>query len=178
MANPPLVARLNPLPVELAPALADRRRALARGVRGRVLDLGEWDDHHDAFGPDWSGEVVRVADPSQLDGVAAFDTVLSMVRTPLVADLAAYLARLDELLAPDGRVGFVEPTVRTGRSGRLVAAGGRMARAAGGLHLDRDVPHALRTHGFVVTDLDRFTLSSVAAPLRPFVAGWARRPLS
>ena len=45
-----------------------------------------------------------------------------------------------------------------------------------GLHLDRDVAQAVRAAGLFVTDLHRFEIASVAAPLRPFVEAWARFP--
>ncbi len=58
----------------------------------------------------------------------------------------------------------------------MLALGGRLGRAAGGLHLDRDLPHELRTRGLIVTDLLRFEVPTVSAPLRPFVEAVARRP--
>ncbi len=122
---------------------------------------------------------VRSVDGDLVDLVAtgdtAFDTVVSLIRTPLVADLPGWLALVDRVLAPDGHLLFLEPTRRPGSAGRLLAALSPLVRATSGLHLDRDVPAAVRSVGFVVTDLERFEVPTVSAPLRPFVDGRARR---
>lgn len=201
MATPPLVAWMNPLPVELAPALADRRRRVAAKARGRVLDLGGWQDHLSFYR--LGGEVATVTmldrsgdvragtgrgDPDGVDridldpeallarGPEPFDTIVSLIRTPLVADLERMMTTLTGLLAAHGTLHFLEPVRRAGRVGRLLAVGGALNRAAGGLHLDRDLPADLRRHGLIVTDLDRFEVPTVSAPLRPFVEATARWP--
>ena len=149
---------------------------MAAKAEGRVLDLGDWDDHLEAYR---SGaevrEVVRATDPTEVDD-GPFDTIVSFIRTPLVADFDGFLAALLHRLADDGRIALLEPVVRAGRTGRALAVGGRMARA-GGYHLDRDLPHRIRRHGLVVTDLWRFEVPSLSAPFRPFVEVWARRPV-
>lgn len=180
MERPPLVARINPLPVEITPALASRRRTLASEATGRVLDLGDWSDHLDDYRVgDAVDEVVHAPGPSGVDPDAGpFDSIVSLVRSPLVADLDGYIEWLLESLAPDGRIGFLEPVCRPGRTGRLLELGGRLGRSLGGLHLDRDIPADLRSHGLVVTDLYRFEVASLSAPLRPFTLGWARRPVA
>lgn len=202
MVSPPLVAWMNPLPIEIAPALAARRRALALRATGRVLDLGGWGDHLDGYRLgtevdsvvmlDRPGDVRAGTGKSDPAGVArldvgldapeleamAFDSIVSIVRTPLVADLDRFLASLLGLLAPEGRLCFLEPVRRPGRLGGLVALGGLINRGAGGLHLDRDLPAELRSKGLVVTDLARFEVPTLSAPLRPFIEAVARRPFS
>ncbi|MEZ5166353.1 MAG: hypothetical protein R2695_07615 [Acidimicrobiales bacterium] len=203
MVTPPLVAWMNPLPLEIAPALRNRRRAVAEGARGRVLDLGGWADHLDAYpigaevksvllldrpGDVRSGSgagdpagVTRIdCDPEALSasGHGPFDTIVSLIRTPLVADLDAYIATLTGLLTENGILSFLEPVRRHGRLGRMLSLGGKLGRVAGGLHLDRDLPAELRARGLVVTDLTRFEVPSLSAPLRPFVQAAARWPVS
>ena len=107
-----------------------------------------------------------------------YDTIYSFVQTPGHADLDGYTRRIRELLAPEGMAYFLEPTIRTGPLGRALGLGGRLARPITGLHLDRDVPQSIRRSGLFVTDLHRFEIASVAAPLRPFVEAWAREPTS
>ena len=143
------------LPVEISAALADRATTLRARADGRVLDLTET-----ALG----------------DATGQYDTILCFVQTPFAADLNAFCARLRDHLAPDGILYLLEPTVRTGSLGRALALGGRLARPMTGLYLDRDVPQAVRRAGLFVTDLYRFEIASVAAPLRPFVEAWARFP--
>ncbi|MCQ3807099.1 MAG: hypothetical protein KTV16_07470 [Acidimicrobiia bacterium] len=204
MANrPPLVARMNPLPMELAPALRERRRALASVASGRVLDLGGWSDHLDSYriagevdsvtmldhpgdvragtaANDPEGVTRVAAEPEELSefGHGPFDTIVSLIRTPLVADLNRFLRTLTELLADEGRLLFLEPVVRAGRTGRLLALGGRLGRAVGGLRLDWDLPAEIRAAGMTITDLHRFEVPTVSAPFRPFVEVRVRRPLS
>jgi hypothetical protein len=203
MATPPLVAWMNPLPMEAAPALGVRRRAVAEVATGRVLDLGGWGDHLTAYRLGDAVESVTMLDRvgdiragsgkrdpegiSRLDaeaesligmGLGPFDTIVSLIRTPLVADLDRFLQTIDTLLAKDGRLHFVEPVRRDGRLGRLLAATGVVGRAVGGLHLDRDLPAEIRQHGLVVTDITRFEVPSLSAPMRPFIQAEVRRSAS
>lgn len=143
------------LPLEISAALAERATALRARAEGRVLDLG---------------------DRSLDDADGRYDTIFSFVQTPYEADLDRYCRRLRELLEPDGTLYVLEPTIRTGPLGRALSLGGRIARPMTGLHLDRDIAQAVRRSGLFVTDLHRFEIASVSAPLRPFVEAWARFP--
>lgn len=203
MSTAPLVAWMNPLPMELAPALRVRRRGVAARATCRVLDLGGWSDHLAAYpigrgvetvtmldrpgdvraggggdDPDGVTRVDAALDALRELGVGPFDTIVSLIRTPLVADLDRFLRTVTDLLAPDGRLLMLEPVCRSGRTGRMLAFGGRLGRVAGGLYLDRDLPAELRKRGLVVTDLDRFEVPTVSAPLRPFIDAAARTALS
>lgn len=201
MANPPLVAWMNPLPVELAPALRSRRCSLVRRTTGRVLDLGGWADHLGDYrlgdevesvtmldrpadvragtGRDDPAGVTRLdatVDTLAERGLGSFDSIVSLIRLPLVEDLDGFFATVFDLLADDGKLYFLEPVRRSGRLGRMVAVAGVVGRAAGGLYLDRDLPAEIRARGMVVTDLARFEVPTVSAPLRPFVEAVARWP--
>ena len=202
-SHPPLVAWMNPLPMELAPALRKRRSSLASVASGQVLDLGGWSDHLDSYriatevdsvtmldrlGDIRAGTathdpegVARVdAEPEELSelGHGPFDTIVSLIRTPLVADLNRFLRTLTELLADGGRLLFLEPVARAGRTGRLLALGGRVGRSVGGLHLDWDLPAEIRALEMTITDLQRFEVPTLSAPFRPFVEARVRRPIS
>ena len=82
-------------------------------------------------------------------------------------------AAIEELR--DGRrVAFVEHVGRPGRLGRLERAWGDVvARVPGGCHVGRDVVAAFRRHGFVITDLERFTMPTLVPVLRSWVSGLA-----
>jgi hypothetical protein len=189
--------------MEVAPALAARRRSLAARTHGRVLDLGGWADHLTSYRLDGAVESVVMLDRlgdvragtgrddplgvSRIEaGVDAvddlhlgpFDSIVSLIRTPLVADLDRFIRTLLPLLGDEGSLYFVEPVRRSGRFGRILALGGSLGRAAGGLHLDRDLPSELRGRGLVVTDLSRFEVPTLSAPMRPFIEAVARRPVS
>lgn len=143
------------VPSELSLALADRETALRGRAVGRVLDL---------------------ATTSFDEVTGRYDTILSVVRTPAEPDLGRFLGRIRDHLASDGWAYFLEPTVRTGPLGRALGISGRLGRPLTGLHLDRDIPAAIRGAGLFVADLHRFEIASVAAPFRPFVEAWARFP--
>jgi len=200
MASTPLVAWMNPLPIELAPALATRRKSVASKATGRVLDLGGWSDHlsryrlgaevdevmllvrsGDLRGGDVENDpegVIRVDagfDSLVELGSGPFDTIVSLIRTPLISDFPRLVESVHELMAPHGRLMLLEPVRRTGRLGRVLTMGGAIARASGGLYLDRDIPADLRSAGLTVIDLERFEVPTVSAPLRPFVEATARR---
>ncbi len=205
MVSTSLVAWMNSLPIELAPALRTRRCSVAAKASGRVLDLGGWSDHLGSYclvDPPGVAQVhgvmmlVRPGDlrtgdsrrdpegitrvdagfDSLVDlGVGPFDTIVSLIRTPLIADLGRLIRTVDQLLAPGGQLLMLEPVCRTGRLGRVLAVSGSLMRASGGLHLDRDIPARLRAGGMTVTDLERFEVPTVTAPLRPFVEARALR---
>ena len=143
------------LPLEISAALADRAAALRDRASGRVLDLDD----------------TPIGDA---DGV--YETIFCFTKTPYEADLDGFCVRLREHLADNGTLYLLEPTIRTGQLGRALSFGGRLARPVTGLHLDRDVAQAVRRSGLFVTDLLRFEIASVSAPLRPFVEAWARFP--
>ncbi|MEO0492796.1 MAG: hypothetical protein AAF081_05200 [Actinomycetota bacterium] len=143
------------VPPEVSAALADRAATLRGRASGRTLDL----------------DVDRLDDA---DGV--YDTIFAFLQAPQHRDLDAFYRRLHDVLAPDGLLYVLEPTIRTGPLGRALGIGGRLVRPITGLHLDRDVPQAIRRAGLFVSDVHRFEIASVAAPLRPFVEAWARFP--
>ncbi|MEM9203664.1 MAG: hypothetical protein AAGC53_18645 [Actinomycetota bacterium] len=143
------------LPREISAALAERATALRGRAAGRVLDL----------------------DDVALDAAdGMYDCIFAFLQAPLEPDLDDYCRRLRERLAPDGWLYVLEPTVRSGPLGRALSIGGRLVRPATGLHLDRDITQAVRRCGLFVTDLHRFEIASVSAPLRPFAEVWARFP--
>lgn len=190
-----MVAWMNPLPLELTPALRERRRSLARSASGRVLDLGGWTDHLDAYADvdvdllvapgegGRSGDSTDSAHVRRLDagvdalvglGVEPYDTIVSLIRMPLVADLPRFLATVSTLLTDDGWFLMLEPVRRTDTLGRVLAVWDPLVRATSGLYLDRDIVGLVRVAGFEITDLHRFRVPSVSNPLRPFIEARAR----
>jgi DNA-binding transcriptional ArsR family regulator len=91
-----------------------------------------------------------------------------------VDDLDAAVHDLRRAVGADGRLVFLEHVRRPGMTGMAQsAAGAVLARLPGGCRPDRDVPAALRRAGFVVTDLERFTMPTPLLALRPWVRGVA-----
>jgi len=81
---------------------------------------------------------------------------------------------LAERLAPDGWLHLVEPTVGAGRRGRIRHLAGARAVSRLGWHVDADVPDALRRAGFLIVDLERFSMPRRHLLLDGFVAARAR----
>ena len=106
---------------------------------------------------------------------AVFDSILGVAGLCHQPDLPLAVVALDRLLAPGGEIVLVEPT--RGRSLLGDVVGPRLAprRAVRGLHLQRDLPAALRDAGFVPTEIVRFTVPTAVLPLRPWVRVAARR---
>jgi hypothetical protein len=91
-----------------------------------------------------------------------------------VDDLDGAVAALRSSIGDDGRLVFLEHVGRPGLAGTLQrAAGSLIHRLPGGCRTHHDVPGALRRGGFVVTDLERFTMPTPMIALRPWVRGVA-----
>ena len=91
-------------------------------------------------------------------------------------DLDGAIARLRDGLPDGGRVVFVEHVGRPGVVGRMQRAyGDAVAAFPWGCHVGRDIPDALRRSGFLITDLERFTMPTPNPLLRSWVRGIARR---
>lgn len=149
-------------------ALRDRTRAKACAATGRVLDLGGWIDSDSDY---QTSDVVVVDSPTALSDLAGeqFDSIVSIIRTPLVPELQPWLADLRALLSASGQLLMIEPVGRAGVTGRMLTITSRMWSKGTGLHYDRDLPAELRSAGLSVPAIDRFDVLSLAAPMRPFV---------
>ena len=86
----------------------------------------------------------------------SFDTILCTLVLCSVAEPVAALADLRRLLAPDGRLLFLEHVRVTGPTGHLQRlAAPAWQHVAAGCRLDRDTIGSLRAAGFVVADCER-----------------------
>jgi SAM-dependent methyltransferase len=155
-------------PVVRAELLERRRRveALPEVTGGRVLDLSEPASLH---------RVLAAGRGSSEDpGTDRFDVVVSVAALVAVADLPLALRGVERVLDPDGRFLFVEPVTHPGWAGILAASAGSLLAPVRHQHLGRDVPLAVRQAGFIITDLERITMSTSVWPLRSFVDGCGR----
>ena len=145
-------------PSTLLDAVDERCRALAATASGRVFRVPADD--------------VEAALRSECNRGARYDTILSFMRTPQVADLEGFVADLEGILADDGWILMVEPA-GTGGGGRLPAGLRRQSPAhrRGG----RDVVSALRSRGLFVTDIHRREAPSVPPAWRRYAELRARR---
>ena len=193
MADHPIFAALYDrmcAPAEAA-GLADARRRLLEGATGRVLEVGGGTGHnlpyyHSAdevvvIEPD--GAMRRRLEPrleqcpvparvvsAGIDDAdlepASFDSVVSTLTLCTVPDLGRALTRIRSLLAPDGKLLFLEHVRATGLRGRMQHGLTPLwSRLVPGCHLDREVTAGLRGAGFVVSRCDRLDL-----PMGPLLA--------
>ena len=168
--------------------LARRREQILVRARGQVLDL---DDPAVIRRFEWlgatqigsalvasarlAGPPVHDLAPPRPDGL--YDTVVATGVLAGFADLGAITTALAALVAADGALLFVEPVGRPGWSHlvRATVTDRRGRRPWSALHLDRDVPAAVRAAGLVVCDLDRGVLHDQPLSLRHWVTGRAVR---
>lgn len=149
-----------------------------------TVALGDPESHLRLVGPLARGSLRHALDRLPIDSAAAFEPLGSSVPTgdPLVLcgalcgtnDLDAAVRMLRGAAGDDGRLVFLEH-VRPPGGRRLVhaAAGAVVSRLPGGCRTDHDVPAALRRGGFLITDLERFTMPTPVLALRPWVRGVA-----
>jgi SAM-dependent methyltransferase len=190
------------LPPAALLVLRDRRRGLLGAASGRVLDLGGCDAHVPLLGacgatsvvvlttPEERGARLRrraeeapievdVRDASLSDLASAkeqFDTVISVLQLSREDDLVTALREVRELLAPDGRLLFIEPTIERGLTGRVQHLLGPATQLTSGRRPDRDITGCARAAGLLVTDCERLTMPTLW-PFRAFAEGVARIPL-
>ncbi|MHB1446112.1 MAG: class I SAM-dependent methyltransferase [Acidimicrobiales bacterium] len=182
-----------------AAGLAERRADLLADATGRVLEVGGGTGHnlkwYSAAGavvvlePD--GAMCRRLEPRLADcpvpatlipaGIeeadlqdGSFDTVVCTLVLCTVPDLDKAVARIRRLLAPGGRLLFLEHTAAPGGWGLVQRAADPLwRRAVPGCHLHRDPISAIRRSGLMVAGYDRIDLPLVPGLLRAGVVGTA-----
>jgi SAM-dependent methyltransferase len=190
------------LPPAALLVLRDRRRGLLEAASGRVLDLGGCEAHVPLLATSRATSVVVLTTPEErgarlrrradeapievevrdasLGDLASanevFDTVVSVLQLSREDDLVAALAAVRELLAPGGRLLFIEPTIERGLTGRVQHLLGPATQLTSGRRPDRDITGCARAAGLLVTDCERLTMPTLW-PFRAFAEGVARLPL-
>jgi hypothetical protein len=152
----------------------DRRRAVIHPRGSAVLDLAD---------PGARLVVARAAEDAAASeegpAVETYDAIVSVGALVGVVDLPLAVKAFDRLLAPGGELFVVEPVSRPGWTQVLLVTAAAYQPTIRGQHLDRDIPLALRSGGFVPTDLERFAMPTRIRSLRRFVtARVIRRPES
>ena len=137
------------------PMLRERRERLLARVGGEQLDLGGR-----------TGLTDLAARPE-----ASVDTVVSIFTLCSVPDHLAVLRAVRRVLREDGQFLFLEHVPDwPGARGSLDLVGPAW-RALGRCDPTRDMPEDVRRAGFVLMDLERFTVPTLAVP----AAGLCRR---
>lgn len=179
--------------------LGERRRRLLARAWGRVLEIGAGTGANLAHYRDAAEVVALEPDLAMADRLRAkvgraavpvevvvddaqhlpfpdhsFDTVVSTLVLCTVRDPGRALAEARRVLAPGGRLLFLEHVSGTGWTARTQRLLGPLwQRVAGGCHLDRDTVRAIKDAGFVIDDLERFPMPKAPAFVRPAIMGVA-----
>lgn len=175
---------LRALPPVARAVLREQRRRLLSRATGRVLDLGDGTEPELLRQAD---EVVRARSAASVAlgqapghehaGEGSFDSIVSVLHLAAVEDLDTEIAAVRRLLAPEGRLLFLEPVRAPGFGHRLRSAASPMVRLVSGWEIDRDVPFAIRSNHLIIVDVERINMPPVVWPIRTFVLGAAtRRP--
>lgn len=178
--------------------IADARRELLLGARGQVLEIGAGTGLNVEHYP--AGTEVTYTEPEphmakrlRARGVevietgaerlpfadGSFDTVVSTLVLCTVPDVAASLREIRRVLAPEGRLLFLEH-VRAAPGSKLERWQDRLHGPwhafAGGCNCNRDLLASLATASFSVEDLRHESWQFMPAIVRPVVIGAARAP--
>ena len=200
MAQVSSTAWSRPLASKLVAALAVRRCSLASKAYGRVLDLGGWRDHLDWYRLNDSVESVTMIErfkdvrfsgnQGEPEGISClntsledltdldlepFDSIVSIARIPGVADIDWMLSAICDQLAKGGSLFLLEPTRYHSRLGKTPLYRRFRVRSSG-QHSSFDITAKIRRHGMVVTDVDRFEVSTIGLSKRHFVEAVCRWP--
>ena len=154
--------RASPAPPSALLAEVDERcRAMAATAVGRVYTVP-------------AGAAGAALGAEALAG-ARYDTIMSFMCTPYVASLEDYIAAIERVLAGEGWIGMVEPAWLDRGPLREWLAARRRPHSPRRRGKGRDLVSAVRSGGFVVTDVHRREARSVPPAWRQYVVLRARR---
>jgi hypothetical protein len=164
-------------PAPLVAVILTRRRALLDDATGDVLDLAApaaralvRDAAFLATGQPRTGESGELASPAVVPQPGSFGTIVSVAGLVHFADLPLALKGITYLLHPQGELRMLEPIGRPGLAALLLASldAGlcRWHSPTHGLHINRDVPAAVRAEGLTISDIERFAMPTSTWPLR------------
>ena len=202
----PVFARVYArLSVGMEREVADNRRTLLEGLRGRVIEVGAGNGMNFRHYPSTVEELVAVEPEPYLRALAVtaakqapvrvqvvdgsadrlpvapgFDAGVASLVLCSVPDQASALAELFRVIRPGGELRFYEHVVASepglARAQRLFDP--VWHRVGGGCHASRDTLAAIATAGFVIDRFQRFRFPEgrFVFPTAPHVLGTARRP--
>ncbi|MBV6508383.1 MAG: hypothetical protein JJLCMIEE_01443 [Acidimicrobiales bacterium] len=184
------------VPFAVRARVHERRLALAPLIEGSVLDLGgvglDLSPYRDASRVTvvtrLRGESAELGNQAerlgmelhvkgQVPDAGCYDRIVSAMRLAAARDQEELIARLQRILAPEGRLYAIEPTCPTGRMGRVQRRWSGWIRRNTGWSLGEDVVANLRRSGLFVAEVDRFRIATAVLPLRTFVQATVLHPL-
>jgi SAM-dependent methyltransferase len=175
--------------------IADARRRLLSGARGRILEVGAGTGLNVEHYPAGSNVTYTEPDPHMAKRLRArgadvvevgaealpfadesFDTVVSTLVLCTVPDVPASLREIRRVLAPDGRLLFLEH-VRAAPGSKLERWQDRLHgpwhALAGGCNCNRDLLASLTAEGFSVEEVRHEAWPFMPPIVRPVVIGAA-----
>jgi hypothetical protein len=151
------------LPTAAGIIVTRRRARLLASAGDRALDLGLIQAREVVH------REIEAARTGDAEAPRDHPVAVSTVSLPLFPDLSAALRGVARLLTPGGEFRLVEPVHHPGPLATAFATLWAAHPAVRGLQVERDVPAALRAAGFVITDIERFTVPTLVWPFRRFI---------
>ena len=186
--------------------LAERRRQLLSSLSGRVVEIGAGAGTNFAYYPTTVERVVAFEPEPYLRKIAeraaedapvpvqvlyapaeqlpvedeSLDAAVATLVLCSVADPERAIAELYRAIRPDGRLLFNEHVRSTSpRAARFQMTADRLGwpRVSGGCHLGRDTYALMRSAGFEIESVDRYSFRIPPLdPPKPHIIGTARKP--
>ena len=186
--------------------LAERRRQLLSSLAGRVIEIGAGAGTNFAYYPASVESVVAFEPEPYLRNVAeraaedapvpvqvldapaeqlpvedeSLDAAVASLVLCSVADPEAAIAELYRVIRPGGQLLFNEHVRSTSRrAARVQMTADRLGwpRVSGGCHLGRDTDALMRSAGFEIESVDRYSFRIPPLdPPKPHIIGTARKP--
>jgi SAM-dependent methyltransferase len=129
------------------------------GSGGDVLDLDD---------PD--ARAILLTAMADADVAARFDAIISVGQLIRFPDLAAAIRGCERLLRPEGCAFIVETIDPPNLLATIATSVWSRTRSVRGFHLGRDVAAVVRSGGFLIDTIERFSIPTRIYPLRHAVS--------
>jgi hypothetical protein len=129
------------------------------GSGGDVLDLDD---------PD--ARAILLTAMADADVAARFDAIISVGQLIRFPDLAAAIRGCERLLRPEGCAFIVETIDPPNFLATIATSVWSRTRSVRGFHLGRDVAAVVRSGGFLIDTIERFSIPTRIYPLRHAVS--------
>lgn len=151
--------RTRRFPVRVENEFARRHGQLVAGSGGEVLDLDDLD-----------ARAILLEAMADADVAARFDAIVSVGQLIRFPDLAAAIRGIERLLRPEGCALIVETIDPPNLLAAIATSAWSRTRSVRGFHLGRDVAAVVRSGGFLIDTIERFSIPTRIYPLRHAVS--------
>jgi SAM-dependent methyltransferase len=151
--------RTRRFPVRVENEFARRHGQMVAGSIGDVLDLD-----------DPGARAILLAAMGDPEAKARFDAVVSVGQLIRFPDLSSAIRGMERLLRPGGTAFIVETIDPPDLLATIATSIWSRARPVRGFHMGRDVAAVVRSGGFLIDTIERFSIPTLIYPLRHAVS--------